>query len=83
MIIMHNVEKRGGRLELFDAEKIVRCCVAAGVPEKEARKVAEEVSRHLYINIRTNEIRKMVIKKLGRIDRKAAAAYERYEKMTG
>lgn len=80
---MYNVLKRGGKLEMFDAEKIVRCCVAAGVPEKEAKKVAEEVSRHLYFNIPTNEIRKMIIKKLGKIDKKAAEAYERYEKMTG
>ncbi len=80
---MYNVLKRGGRLEMFDAEKIVRCCEAAGVPEKEAKKVAEEVSQHLYMNIPTNEIRKMIIKKLGKIDKKSAAAYERYEKMTG
>lgn len=80
---MYNVEKRDGRLELYDSEKIVRCCVAAGVPEKEAKKVAEEVSQHLYINIPTNEIRKMVIKKLVKIDKKAAAAYEHYEKMNG
>ncbi len=80
---MYNVEKRDGRLEMFDKEKIVRCCIAAGVPEKEAKKVAKEVSRHLYINIPTNEIRKMVIKKLGKIDKKAAEAYARYEKMNG
>lgn len=80
---MYNVEKRGGRLEMFQSEKIVRCCIAAGVPEKEAKKIAEEVGAHLYMNIPTNEIRKMVIKKLRKIDKKAAAAYERYEKMTG
>ena len=80
---MYNVEKRSGKLELFDAEKITRCCVAAGVPEKEAKKVAEEISQHLYINIPTNEIRKMIIKKLGKIDKKAAAAYARYEKLKG
>lgn len=80
---MYNVLKRGGRTEMFQPEKIVKCCVAAGVPEKEAKQIAEEVSRHLYMNIPSNEIRKMVIKKLGKIDRKAAAAYERYEKMTG
>lgn len=80
---MYNVLKRGGKLEMFDAEKIVKSCVAAGVQGKEAKKVAEEVSRHLYFNIPSNEIRKMVIKKLGKIDKKAAAAYEQYEKMTG
>lgn len=80
---MYNVLKRGGKLEMFDAEKIVKSCVAAGVPEKEAKKVAEEVSLHLYFNIPSNEIRKMVIKKLGKIDKKAAASYERYEKMNG
>ncbi len=80
---MYNVLKKDGRLEMFQQEKIVRCCIAAGVPEKEAKKVAEEVSGHLYMNIPTNEIRKMVIKKLGKIDKKAAAAYERYEKMMG
>ena len=41
------------------------------------------MSHHLYLNIPSNEIRKMVIKKLGKIDKKVAAAYERYEKMTG
>lgn len=81
--MMYNVLKKDGRLEMFDAGKIVRCCIAAGVPEKEAKKVAEEVGNRLYMNIPSNEIRKMVIKKLGKIDRKAAAAYERYEKMTG
>jgi len=80
---MYNVLKRGGKLEMFDAEKIVKSCVAAGVPEKEAKKVAEEASNRLYFNIPTNEIRKMIIKKLGKIDKKAAAAYERYEKMNG
>lgn len=80
---MYNVEKRSGKLEMFDAKKIVKSCVAAGVPEKEAKKVAEEVSQHLYMNIPTNEIRKMIIKKLGKIDRKAAAAYVHFEKMKG
>lgn len=80
---MYNVLKRGGRLEMFQPEKIVRCCIAAGIPEKEARKTAESVSEHLYMNIPTGEIRKMVIKKLQKIDRKAAKAYEHYEKMTG
>ncbi len=80
---MYNVLKRGGKLEMFDAEKIVKCCAAAGVPEKEAKKVADEVSRQLYMNIPSNEIRKMVIKKLGKIDKKAAEAYERYERKTG
>ncbi len=80
---MYNVEKRSGKLEMFDAKKIVKSCVAAGVPEKEAKKVAEEVSQHLYMNIPTNEIRKMIIKKLGKIDRKAAAAYAHFEKMKG
>ncbi len=82
-MIMYNVVKKDGRLEMFQPEKIVKCCIAAGVPEKEAKKVAEEVGRHLYMNIPTNEIRKMIIKKLGKIDKKAAAAYERYEKMMG
>ncbi len=80
---MYNVEKRGGRLEMFDPEKIARCCIAAGVPEKEAKKVADEVGKNLYLNIPTSEIRKMIIKKLRKIDRKAASAYEHYEKMTG
>lgn len=80
---MYNVLKRGGSLEMFRPEKIVKSCIAAGVPEKEAEKVAEEVGRHLYMNIPTNEIRKMVIKKLGKIDKKAAEAYGHYESMTG
>lgn len=80
---MYNVLKRGGKTEMFQPDKIIKSCIAAGVPEDEAKKVAEEVGRHLYFNIPSNEIRKMVIRKLGKIDKKAAEAYERYEKMNG
>lgn len=82
-MITYNVRKRGGRLELYDPEKIVRCCIAAGVPEEEARKIADEISGHIYINIPTSEIRKTVIKKLRETDSKAAEAYEKYEIMGG
>lgn len=39
---MYNVLKRGGKLEMFDAEKIVKSCIAAGVPEKEAKKARQD-----------------------------------------
>jgi hypothetical protein len=79
MVIAINVIKRDGRAEPFMPQKIVTCCVKAGVPRELAEKIAEEVSKRIYVNIPTYRIRKLVSKWLRRYDPASARAYESYE----
>jgi len=78
-MISVNVLKKDGRTEAFQIQKIVDCCVAAGISESLARKVAEKVSKKVYPLIPTSVIRKYVYNELKELDKKAAAAYETYE----
>ena len=50
-----------GSSEDFDKEKIVKACINAGATEKDAREIAEEVSRKVEDGVTTREIRSMVL----------------------
>jgi len=79
MPISANVIKRDGRVEPFIAEKIAISCTNAGLKPDLAHSIAIEMSRKVYPNMPTTEIRKLVSKWIGKHDTKAAKAYLKYE----
>lgn len=82
-MIAVNVVKKRNKVEAFQPQKIINSCVAAGVSEEMAKKVADEVSRKAYPNIPTEIIRRYVYNALRQIDKRAASAYKSYEQAKG
>ncbi len=74
------IVKKGGRLEPFQPDKIVKSCIKAGASKELAAKVAEEVSTIAYVQMPTEEIRAAVIDLLKRFDPKTAKAYAEFKK---
>ena len=69
------VIKRNGELEKFDPNKIVRTCLRVGLDEKSAQEVAREVKGEIYNRIPAEELYKIVMEKLRKIERSHAYLY--------
>ncbi len=69
------VIKRNGELEKFDPNKIVRTCLRVGLDEKSAQEVAREVKSEIYNRIPAEELYKIVMGKLRKIERSHAYLY--------
>jgi len=79
------VQKRDGRLEEFDANKIRQGLIAAGATNQEAENIAQEVEGWAVANadkgfVRTAAIREKVLSSLRLVNPQAAAAFENYQK---
>lgn len=82
MSIAANVVKRDGRVEAFIPEKIAISCVRAGLKPDIAHAISVEVSKKVYPNMPTGEIRKLVAKWIEKYDKAAAKAYLDYGERT-
>ena len=69
------VTKSHGGTEPFDAEKIKRTCMRAGLSKQEAEKISSEIEKKIYNGITTKEILKMVLSALKKQNQPAAARY--------
>lgn len=78
MPIATNVIKRDGRVESFIPEKIAISCTRAGLKPDIAYMISVEVSKKVYQNMPTTEIRKLVAKWIEKYDKNAAKAYLKY-----
>ena len=76
-----NVIKKDKSWEAFQMQKIVNSCIRAGISKELAQEIAESVSKKVYPNIPVREIRKMVQKKLERVNKEAARKYKHYENL--
>jgi len=81
------VQKRDGRLEEFDANKIRQSLIAAGATDQEAESITQEVENWAVANaakgfVRTAAIREKVLSSLRLVNPQAAAAFESYQKPT-
>ena len=56
--------KMDGRKEDFDPEKIIRACIAAGVPEKEAKEIVNTISKKVKDGMTTRELRTLILEEL-------------------
>jgi len=74
-----NIEHPDGRVEAFDPEKIVSDCIQAGISEKVAKEVAEEVSRKMSNNAPAHILRKWIEAALEGRNRESAALYRHFE----
>ena len=77
---MVKVKKKDGRIEDFIKSKIVNGCKKAGANAKEAVRVAEEVAVKVtrFTIVTTDEIARLVVDSLGKINKKAATAYKNF-----
>ena len=77
---MVRVTKRDGKTEPFKAAKLEKSVIKAGAKAAIARKIAALVEKNAFEGISTDEIRRMVLEQLNRLDKKAADAYGEYQK---
>ncbi len=75
---MITVVKSSGDIEAFDPNLITRDCIDAGIDFFTASKVALEVSKKVYDQISTQEIRELIYEVLQEIDKEAAERYIRF-----
>ncbi len=75
---MITVVKSSGDIEAFDPNLIIRDCIDAGIDFFTASKVTLEVSKKVYDQISTQEIRELIYEVLQKIDREAAERYIRF-----
>jgi len=75
---MVNIKKRDGRTEEFTKGKIASACQKAGASEENASKVADEVESRVgdRAEVSSDEIGKMVIESLRKLDESAASSFE-------
>lgn len=82
---MKKVIKRDGQIEEFQKEKIKKVVQAAGLNEKEAKKLAEKIStwieKHEKDSLSSLEIRDKVLEDLRKRDKYAAGLFEWYQKV--
>lgn len=76
---MVKVVKRDGTTEPFQRKKIVNACVGAGAPADVAASIADEIKAAARDKMPTSEIRKIVLKKLGKVRPGLVKAYKQYE----
>ena len=81
------VQKKDGRLEEFDANKIRQGLIAAGATNQEAENIAQEVENWATVSaakgfVRTVAIREKILSSLRLVNPQAAAAFESYQKPT-
>ena len=67
------VIKASGEKEQFDKNKIYQTCFRAGASQKNATRIANEVEAEIYDGISTKKILQIVLKKLGKFERKESA----------
>jgi transcriptional regulator NrdR family protein len=77
------VIKRGGKLEPFQPQKIIKACIAAGVDEKTAREIARRISRRVHDRIPAGVIRDLVVGMLEIKNPEWAENWRRYEEEHG
>jgi hypothetical protein len=75
------VVKMDGSFEDFDKEKIVKACINAGATEKDAREIAEEVSKKIGDGVTTREIRSMVLDMLEEKNPEWRDSWEFYDRI--
>lgn len=73
---MTYVTKVNGERELFNKQKIYETCKRAGVSERDARRISDEVEKIVYEGISTKELLKAVLKKLDAIEQRHALKYD-------
>ncbi|MGQ4833598.1 MAG: ATP cone domain-containing protein [Candidatus Asgardarchaeia archaeon] len=79
---MVKIVKVDGRTEEFDKSKIVKSCMNAGATEKDAREIAELVSKEVKEGTRTTEIRRRVLRELRKRNPEWADNWEFYDRIT-
>ena len=77
---MVKIKKRSGAMQDFDRAKLKRSLKKAGAKEEHATKVAETVAGRVREGMTTAEIKQHAATELGRMDERAAKAYETFRK---
>jgi transcriptional regulator NrdR family protein len=78
-LVAVQVVKKSGKAEQFQRQKIVKSCTAAGAPADVAASIADEIEKAARDQMSTNEIRTMVLQKLGKIRPEWVKNWEKYD----
>lgn len=73
------VVKKDGKTEPFQRQKVVKSCTSAGAPADVAASIADEIEKSAHEQMPSNEIRKMVLERLGKIRQDWANNWIKYE----
>jgi len=81
--MIEKVRKVNGSIEDFDREKIIRSVMSAGGTRALGERVAYNVERSLgnQKEVRTTQIRRIVVYELGRVDRAVKDAFLFYDRL--
>lgn len=74
-----SVVKKSGEEEDFQRQKIVESCISCGAPRDVAEKIGDEIENSIEEKASTEEIRSMVLEKLGNIRQEWADSWKEYE----
>ncbi|MBD3339200.1 MAG: hypothetical protein GF353_08820 [Candidatus Lokiarchaeota archaeon] len=77
-MVQLKVIKKNGKKVNYDPKRIVEACISAGAEKKIAREVAEKVTNK-FINIPTDEVRRLTIQELKKLDSEAADSWIKYD----
>ncbi|KXA99407.1 hypothetical protein AKJ48_04060 [candidate division MSBL1 archaeon SCGC-AAA261O19] len=78
-----NVVKKSGEKEPFEHKKIVDSILTTGAPPDVAAQIADEVEEAVEEEVSTEQIRNMVLQKLGNIKQEWVDSWKEYEKTKG
>ena len=74
------VKKKSGRLQVFKKSKIIKSCRKAGASPATCKKVANYVAKKAKDKMPTSKIKKMVMSRIRKYDRKAAMNFKKFRR---
>ena len=77
---MAMVTKRNGQREEFIAEKIVVSSIKSGASPAVARRIAKEIEKEIRDPVSANELRGMVLQRLGRENKQWEQDWRTYDR---
>lgn len=78
-----NVVKKSGEKEPFEHKKVIDSCMGAGAPPDVAAQIADEVEEAVGEEVSSDDIRSMVLQKLGNIKQEWVDSWKQYEETKG
>ena len=78
---MPKVVKADNTLEEFDKNKIIQSCINAGASEGIAKEIADEVEKKYHEDMRTSEIRRIVLRRLSEANPEWADNWRFYDRI--
>lgn len=75
-----SVVKKSGEKEDFQRKKVVESCVKSGAPRDLAEEIGDDIESAVTDGISTDEIRDMILEKLGDVRKEWVNDWKEFEK---